>query len=86
MCSLGPHRATPVGMAPDVFESPVPRTVFRPGRYVWDFVYNPRMTRFLREAEAAHCQVLSGLSVFAVQARLQQHIWTGRVPPEIPLS
>ncbi|TET36210.1 MAG: type I 3-dehydroquinate dehydratase [Planctomycetota bacterium] len=75
--------ATPVGMEPNVLESPVPKDIFRPGRFVWDFIYNPRKTRFLREAEEAHCKTLSGLSVFIAQARRQQQIWTDRTPPEI---
>jgi 3-dehydroquinate dehydratase/shikimate dehydrogenase len=78
--------ATPVGMEPSVLESPVPKDVFRTGRYVWDFIYNPRKTRFLREAEEAHCETLSGLSVFIAQARHQQKIWTGQTPPEIPID
>jgi 3-dehydroquinate dehydratase/shikimate dehydrogenase len=77
--------ATPVGMEPQILETPVPKEIFRSGRYVWDFIYNPRKTRFLRDAEEAHCVTLSGLSVFGVQAKLQQKVWTGKIPPEIPL-
>ncbi|MHC4662383.1 MAG: type I 3-dehydroquinate dehydratase [Planctomycetota bacterium] len=78
--------ATPVGMEPHVLESPVSKNDFKPGRYVWDFIYSPRKSRLLREAEAAHCVTLSGLSVFVAQARHQQKIWTGKVPPDIALQ
>ena len=43
---------TPVGMYPRVDETPIPADQLT-GQYVYDLVYNPSMTRLLRDAAAA---------------------------------
>ena len=69
--------ATSVGMHPDIDASPVPKSVLKPGMVVFDAVYHPLMTRFLREAESAGCTVVTGLEMFVGQAAEQFRLWTG---------
>jgi 3-dehydroquinate dehydratase / shikimate dehydrogenase len=71
--------ATPVGTAPGVDETPWPDARFD-GRFVYDLVYNPPVTRLLREAEAAGCATLGGLDMLVGQAQQQFLLWTGRRP------
>lgn len=72
---------TSVGMYPNVDECPVHNSVFKPGMLVFDTIYTPSTTMFLREAEERGCQVLSGVDMFARQAGLQFKLFTGQDPP-----
>ncbi|MDE3154540.1 MAG: shikimate dehydrogenase, partial [Acidobacteriota bacterium] len=71
--------ATPIGMWPDVEASPVPADDLS-GRLVYDLVYNPPVTRLLREAARAGCATLGGLDMLVAQARAQFRWWTGLEP------
>ena len=71
--------ATPVGTAPAVDDTPWPGARFD-GRFVYDLVYNPPVTRLLREAAAAGCATLGGLDMLVAQAQQQFLLWTGRLP------
>ncbi len=44
-------------------------------RLAYDLVYNPSETRFLREARAAGCEILSGIEMLLAQAVEQFKIW-----------
>ena len=70
---------TPVGMYPRVDETPIPAE-YLTGRYVYDLVYNPSMTRLLRDAGARGCQTIGGLEMLVAQAREQFEWWTGTKP------
>jgi 3-dehydroquinate dehydratase/shikimate dehydrogenase len=70
---------TPVGMYPRVDETPIAKEHLT-GRFVYDLVYNPPMTRLLREAAAAGCQTIGGLEMLVAQAREQFQWWTGAKP------
>jgi 3-dehydroquinate dehydratase/shikimate dehydrogenase len=48
---------------------------------VYDLIYNPIETQFIKEARAAGCQLLGGLPMLAAQARRQFELWTGKTPP-----
>ena len=47
------------------------------GRCVYDLVYNPPLTRLLREAAPAGCQTIGGLDMLVAQAHEQFDWWTG---------
>jgi 3-dehydroquinate dehydratase/shikimate dehydrogenase len=47
---------------------------------VYDLIYNPIETEFLKEARRAGCQTLGGLPMLVAQARLQCELWTGKTP------
>ena len=70
---------TPIGMFPKVDETPVPPDRLT-GKYVYDLVYNPAMTRLLRDAAAAGCRTIGGLEMLVAQAREQFIWWTGMKP------
>ncbi len=73
--------ATPVGAAPDVDRTPIDADRLT-GEVVYDLVYEPQMTRLLREARAAGCRTIGGLEMLIAQARRQSEWWTGRAPDE----
>ncbi|MCU1383443.1 MAG: aroE [Acidobacteria bacterium] len=70
---------TPVGMYPNVEESPMAAEHLT-GRYVYDLVYNPSITRLLRDAAARGCQTIGGLEMLVAQAREQFQWWIGTKP------
>ncbi|MDH3585124.1 MAG: shikimate dehydrogenase, partial [Phycisphaerae bacterium] len=74
---------TSLGMHPDVEATPMP--VLPPslgaGTVVFDTVYNPAETRWLREAGAAGATAVSGIEMFVRQAAAQFELWTGESAP-----
>jgi 3-dehydroquinate dehydratase / shikimate dehydrogenase len=73
--------ATPLGTIGALErETPVSAEQLRGARLVYDLVYNPMVTRFLREGRAAGCETLDGLEMFLAQAVRQFELWTGQAP------
>ena len=74
---------TPLGMWPDVDESPLDRQALQraSGTIVYDLVYNPEETRLLRDAKDAGATTIGGLEMLVGQACRQFQWWTGRVAP-----
>jgi 3-dehydroquinate dehydratase/shikimate dehydrogenase len=70
---------TPLGMHPRVDETPLDHDRLSPGT-VYDLVYNPPMTRLLKEAERAGCTIIGGLEMLVGQARYAFEWWTGERP------
>lgn len=73
--------ATPVGMHPKISGTPVPADLLGARHVVFDLVYNPLMTRLLREAAAAGARVIGGDEMFMRQAFRQFVLWTGQAAP-----
>ena len=71
--------ATPLGMYPNVDETPFEGPF--DGKVVYDLVYNPATTRFLKDADAAGCRTIGGLDMLVAQAEDQSEWWVGRRPP-----
>jgi shikimate dehydrogenase len=73
--------ASPVGMMPHDDESPWPAGLsFPPGAAVYDLVYNPRQTLFVRQARQAGLPATTGLGMLIEQAARAFECWTGRLP------
>jgi shikimate dehydrogenase len=72
---------TPVGMMPDINESPVNGTVLLNYRWVMDVIYNPLTTKLLKDAAEAGCISIPGLGMFVHQGAEQIKLWTGQEPP-----
>ena len=72
---------SPVGMNPNITETPFLARDFKEGIVVFDSVYNPLETRLLREAKAAGCTVIPGSELFINQAARQFELWTGQTAP-----
>lgn len=76
-------QATPIGMHGHAEgESPVPAALLRREHIVFDMVYRPMKTQFIRDAESIGCAVILGLEMLLNQAVLQFELWTGTVAPE----
>ena len=79
-------QATSAGMqgGPDGAEvaSIVPWSRVVKGAVAIDLVYRPRVTPFLRAAEAAGIKPISGLGMLVEQAEETFRIWTRTEPPE----
>jgi len=71
--------ATPVGMG-SARESPLKEDEIN-ARYVFDMVYDPPETRFIKLARARGAQVIPGIEMFVHQAARQFEIWTGKPAP-----
>lgn len=82
-----PHivvNCSPVGMHPNVDETPYERACMRQGMIVFDTVYNPEQTLLVKEARERGCRVVTGVDMFVRQAAMQSRHFTGREPP-VPL-
>ncbi|MCY0900635.1 MAG: shikimate dehydrogenase [Firmicutes bacterium] len=74
--------ATPIGMWPQVSESPIAdSSCFRRGQVVQDIIYRPLQTRFLEQAEAQGATVLDGLWMLVHQGAVSVDFWVGQKPP-----
>jgi 3-dehydroquinate dehydratase / shikimate dehydrogenase len=71
---------TPVGMHPNVDESPCHPSVLKPGAVVFDTIYTPETTLLIREARARGCDTITGVDMFVRQAARQIELFTGHVP------
>ena len=73
---------TPLGMTPNVQASPVDIKILHSKLLVFDAVYNPPITKLLREAESVGAQILPGLQMLVYQGSEAYRMWTGLTPPE----
>ncbi|MCL2348347.1 MAG: shikimate dehydrogenase, partial [Planctomycetaceae bacterium] len=67
---------TPVGMHPNVDETPFEKSALREGMIVFDAVYNPENTLFIKNAKAKGCIAVPGIEMFVGQACLQFRLFT----------
>jgi 3-dehydroquinate dehydratase/shikimate dehydrogenase len=71
--------ATPLGTRVQLEnETPALARQLRGARLAYELVYNPPVTQFLREAQAAGCETLDGLPMLLTQAAQQFELWTGQ--------
>jgi 3-dehydroquinate dehydratase / shikimate dehydrogenase len=68
---------TPVGMHPNLDETPFEAKHLNKELVVFDTVYNPEQTLLLKEARQAGCRVITGVDMFVGQAGLQFRHFTG---------
>jgi len=72
--------ATPLGMNPSD-SSPIPTRLLAPHHMVFDAVYGPSRTSFLRAADQAGARGVNGLSMLLHQGALSFSIWFDREAP-----
>jgi shikimate dehydrogenase len=72
---------TSAGMHPNVAELPMNPKLIEPEHIVSDLIYNPRVTRFLKEAEARGAKIHGGLGMFIYQGAYALEYWTGTAAP-----
>lgn len=74
--------ATPVGMRGKYEgQTVVTSAQLKGARLVYDLVYNPTETAFLRAGREAGCESLGGLEMLVAQAAEQFKLWNGVEPP-----
>lgn len=68
--------ATPAGMWPDIEKSPdLPYEYLTQDHSLYDLVYNPEMTCFLKEGKKAGARIKNGLEMLYLQAVMSWKIW-----------
>lgn len=72
---------TPIGMHPNIDDSPYDRKYLDERTIVFDTVYNPEQTLLLKNAREVGCTVISGVAMFLRQAAFQYKLFTGNTPP-----
>jgi len=72
---------TPVGMHPNVDESPISKTFLKPSMLLFDTVYNPETTLLIKDGRSRNCQVITGVEMFLRQAMLQFFLFTREEAP-----
>lgn len=72
---------TPVGMHPNVDETPFEKHHLRPSMIVFDAVYNPENTLLIKEARSRNCTVITGVDMFVRQACLQFELFAEQEGP-----
>ena len=78
-------QTTPLGMTPHTEEMPpVDAAVINPSAVVYDLIYTPAETRFLREARARGCETINGETMLVAQGAEAFHLWTG-IRPDVEL-
>lgn len=73
--------ATPVGMSPNIDNSPLPREFLNPSLTVMDIVYNPLETKLLKEARETGCKTVNGTGMLVNQGAESLRIWLGVEAP-----
>lgn len=73
---------SPIGMHPKVDASPMAANEhWGPGVVMFDSIYNPVQTKFLKDAAAAGCVTVPGTEMFVRQGAAQFELWTGQDAP-----
>ncbi|MDA7950781.1 MAG: shikimate dehydrogenase [Pirellulaceae bacterium] len=73
---------TPVGMHPNLDETPFDIEHLPPTAVVFDTVYNPERTLLLKQAREANLTAISGAEMFIRQAAMQYRLFTGKKAPK----
>lgn len=72
---------TPLGMSPDVDQSPLPENLSLPRHVsIYDLVYNPIETKLVKDANSQGLNATTGLGMLIEQAALSFELWTGHRP------
>lgn len=71
---------TPVGMHPNLDESPFEAEWLSKSTLVFDTVYNPEQTLLIKYARDTECKFITGVDMFVLQAAQQYKLFTGREP------
>jgi len=67
---------TPLGMYPETENAPdIPYEALEPGCILFDLVYNPEKSLFLRKGQERGCLVKNGMEMLHIQAEKAWEIW-----------
>ncbi len=71
---------TSLGMGHMIGQSPLDRSFFKADSLVYDMIYNPAESRFLKEAKESGARTQNGLDMLLYQGLLAFEHWTGIMP------
>ncbi len=74
-------QTTNVGMSPAFAETPLPGYRFLKNQIVYDLIYTPLETLFLKQAAAQGCRTINGKEMLIAQGKKQFKLFTGRLYP-----
>jgi shikimate dehydrogenase len=67
---------TPLGMYPDIdSKPPIDYNILNSKQILFDLVYNPELTSFLKEGQSKGCTIIRGLKMLHSQAERSWEIW-----------
>jgi len=70
--------ATSIGMEFQLDNTPLPdKKLFHPNLLVYDLIYHPAKTLFLKQAEGAGAKIINGLPMLAYQGIESFYLWSG---------
>jgi shikimate dehydrogenase len=75
---------TPVGMYPNVEQSPIDNAAMqqlRVGAIAYDLIYTPNPTQFLQQAQQQGAITIDGLEMLVQQGAAALKIWLEQTPP-----
>lgn len=72
---------TPIGMEPDTAQLPMPEELLHSGQAVFDIVYAPEETSFIKAAKKRGCRTIPGKEMLLYQGVRQFELWTGTKGP-----
>ncbi len=68
---------TPIGTHPDLNKAPnIPYDLLTKDHFLFDLIYNPKKTLFLRKGIEIGCTTQNGLLMLEKQAEKSWNIWT----------
>ena len=68
---------TPLGMFPNLESYPdIPYQYINKKHLIFDLIYNPEETHFLKKAKSKGCEIKNGLEMLKIQANESWKIWT----------
>ena len=68
-------------MFPEINETPVRGYKFVCGQIVYDIIYTPLKTKFLKDAESAGAVIIGGMEMLTAQGKKQFEIFTNQPFP-----
>jgi 3-dehydroquinate dehydratase/shikimate dehydrogenase len=68
-------------MHPNVDDTPLEAKYIHRHQVIFDTVYNPENTLFIKQARELGCEVITGIDMFVGQAALQFKYFTDRPAP-----
>lgn len=72
---------TSLGIPPQIDKTPLPdEKLFHPDLLVYDLIYHPTKTLFLRQAKRAGAKIINGLPMLVYQGIESFYLWTGFKP------
>ncbi|MEN8799517.1 MAG: shikimate dehydrogenase [Flavobacteriaceae bacterium] len=72
---------TPLGTFPDIQQKPaLPYSLINHRHLLYDLIYNPTKTLFLKEGEQRGARILNGLRMLELQAEKSWEIWNNPIP------